>query len=1047
VQLPAAAAAEGRRVVIERAGSAEYFEVEEGADGLVRLSGGVSLLVSDTAKAESHRLSAREILYDRERNSVTARGAVRYRREAAGSFEEFAGEILEADLDDWSGIFVDGTLLRSGGGSGAAGAAAAGGAAKRAFSFSGDSIKRRAGDLILLDRAVVTSCDEADPHYSLHASRMWLLGPGEWAIADAVLRLGRVPVLWIPFFYYPSEEILFHPVIGYRAREGRFVQTTTYLVGRKPESTSTGFLSSLTGTTDKADGAREIKGIFLRSVPGPAPANESAFSQLKVMLDFYSGLGAFAGLDGKLQAAKPVERLEFQAGLGLSRSIFGNATTGYTPFVADEDWKSDWNSANFLGLELPLRFGLSLSGSLGFGKLKLSGDLPLYSDPWWDRDFRDRSEDMDWLGFSEKAAQTSPGKRSSFSQKLGLTYSWAPQSLKPLLASVDVSRLQASLTWLSKVGQKPAGQSAASFAADPTKEFFYPDVVRPLDLAMSLRGSLLSSASGKPAASSGGKAAAAGDIPLRSPWREEKSEEESSPPSEAAEKGGTAASKGKLGLEPAFRGLQAAPPWTAPAAASASKASWSLDWTLAPNLFFEDSFKNNKSSEWQKPEDIDLAERFYSLRFWKVAAGLSGSLSLAGMQGNLGLTWSQQAQESEFTADTAYVSDVANQRLADYKATSSKLGGTLKLSAKPLAAIPSLSGSSLSWSMDAALFGRSFDRLDAGTPLWKLQSPGWDKETITRHEAGASLALVLDGQSQQLGLTFALPPLAERYGANLALAAALAAVDVKLQANLKMSRPDAASDFAFDPLAASLNLGAPGGFSLGDSLSWDLENGRPISNQAKLSWGDASLSFTARRAIPQEPLLGVGWKQAGEESFLPQSFDASWKKSLKAEGSAMPASLALTSSYSQSLIRFTESTLSFGLSGNLKIGSGIALTMASSSQNKAAWRYWPGLFPQVDLIGGSEAWKVSILEDLANSFAFGDDARRTKSRFKLKSLSFGLTQDLHDWNLKVGVVSAPLYDSATKTYAIDTKITIDIAWKDIPPLKASLTRAQDAWTY
>ena len=38
----------------------------------------------------------------------------------------------------------------------------------------------------------------------------------------------------MPFFYYPKDEMIFNPVFGYKPREGYYVQTTTYLVGRKP---------------------------------------------------------------------------------------------------------------------------------------------------------------------------------------------------------------------------------------------------------------------------------------------------------------------------------------------------------------------------------------------------------------------------------------------------------------------------------------------------------------------------------------------------------------------------------------------------------------------------------------------------------------------------------------------------------------------------------------------------------------------------------------------------------------------------------------------
>ena len=107
-------------------------------------------------------------------------------------------------------------------------------------------------DTVILQKgSFTTSATPDDPLYQIRMSTVWLLAPGEWAVQDAVLMIGRVPILYLPGFFWPGDEFFFNPNIGLQAREGSFVQTTTYLLGRKPaQDTPFSFLqlSSASGT-------------------------------------------------------------------------------------------------------------------------------------------------------------------------------------------------------------------------------------------------------------------------------------------------------------------------------------------------------------------------------------------------------------------------------------------------------------------------------------------------------------------------------------------------------------------------------------------------------------------------------------------------------------------------------------------------------------------------------------------------------------------------------------------------------------------------------
>ncbi|MDP3179478.1 MAG: hypothetical protein Q8M76_16325, partial [Spirochaetaceae bacterium] len=354
-------------MTIERAAAASYGAIDETSD-IVHASGGVILALAEE-NGDTHRIEASEIIYDRARNAVTARGGVNYTRTAEGATEIFTGESLSANLDDWSGVFLDGKIRKAtaapAAGTATAKSAATPSASERGLVLSAETMLKRSADVMVFENGVISSCDEEDPHFAVRAGKVWLLGVREWAIQDALFSLGNVPVLWLPFFYYPGDELVFNPVFGYRSREGRYVQTTTYLMGRKPRSTTT--TSILKIADDGKDGPTELKGLFLRRVSGNAP--ETAGSTLKAMIDAYSSLGVSASLLGVFPKAGPLSSLNFFAGLGFSRTLFLDSSGSYSPFAASSGWKSDWNESTVLGLEIPLRYSIEFSSSFKLGPL------------------------------------------------------------------------------------------------------------------------------------------------------------------------------------------------------------------------------------------------------------------------------------------------------------------------------------------------------------------------------------------------------------------------------------------------------------------------------------------------------------------------------------------------------------------------------------------------------------------------------------------------------------------------------------------------------
>jgi hypothetical protein len=1061
---PPAAVESGRNITIEKAGSAEYFKMdsEEGSP-IIRISGGVVLRLNDEKKGESHLLEADQIVYDKDHDALSAVGSVHYRREKGTSVEEFRGETLNVSLSDWSGIFLDGKLLRNASTPASGSSGTGSSSSARSFGFQADTMIKRNGDILVLDDAIVSSCDAEHPHYSVRAKRLWLLGSKEWAIANAVVSVGEIPILWLPFFYFPSEEPVFHPVFGSRTREGRFVQTTTYLIGQKPTKKTSSILSMV--ATDSGE-AKELRGVYLRSVPGSKAKSDGA-SSLKLLADAYSSLGAAVGLVGAFPKAGPFQNLNFNLGLGMSRSISTTSfSTAYTPFFSEHGYEGIWNTQGIL----PFRFGASLSTTLKAGPLGLAISLPFYSDEYWDIDFNDRSEDMEWLKLSDSSTSTtssSVSTRSAFTDTISLSSSYQPKFLSPWLSSIDLSRLSASMSWLAKSNdellagyRKDPDYSGAAYllwGVDPARYFFYPSIFKPLDLSLALRGSLIpgsKQASSKTAAAASNGAGAA--LSLRSPWEEAAPSEEEKAGSPAA----TAASASAgLRLPERVPGF--------PAAGGSQSGALSLDWNVTPTAFIETKYLSDSASYydstarksysytgWTGPTDISLDSYLYQLLSYKVTGSLTASLSYPSGLGStsLGLSLSTQDQQRETVAadeiKKAYTSLLTSYKKTDWQYKQTKLASSFKTSFTPFANFFLLSPSSLSYSFEGFLYRYVYKSLASdGQPVYDEKPIAWDSESITTNSATLSLGIRTGAKTQTLGLTASYLPATEAYSGSLALAAGVdpfsASFSLSSRASRAIGSTATSSAFTFDPLSLGLVLSGPAELKLSDTFTYDIEKGYPKTNAATFAWGPFSASLNAGRSLSY--YIDNGWQSKGSEEFRVTSFATAFKNTWKTDAaSPLAASLSLDSSYTQSVLKFSDSVLAFNLGLSFKVTDSIDLSFSSSSQNASAWQYWPWLFASSLEGTGKTAdeWAKNPLYDIAQGFYFWDSDARSASLFKLKSLSVKLVRYLHDWDMSFTLSATPKLDTTSSPYKyiLNPVFQFLLTWRDMSDIKASFSR-------
>ncbi|MDR2747828.1 MAG: LPS-assembly protein LptD, partial [Treponema sp.] len=452
----------GRHIIIESARSTEYFTLDVVDEEYARLRGNVIISLKDGDA--SHRISAQDILYNRTRNQVTARGNVSYVKEEGDTIETFRGDSITVNLDSWATILTGGISERALSGE------------ETTYRFAGTVISRSEEEVTILKDAKITNGASSNSYWSLNATKLWLLPGADFALRNAVLKVGEIPILYLPFFYYPADEVIFHPVLGSRSREGNFIQTTTYLIGRpKPEDLKESSLTKILGSG--AGMEKERQGIFLRST-GKKLVNPGDAS-LKLLFDFYANLGLYFGLDMNTPNLGILKNFDFSAGFGRTRDVMPTTLNGlnsFTPYP-NFDGESEWNSSQLFSGNIPLRYRLKTSGSLSGDAGEFSWEIPHYSDPYVDRDFLNRAEAMDWFHIIQEGASfdevTDETVLSSYEWRLnGRISIRPPQKLAPYLTSLSFSNFSSTLLFNERDSSEywKLGNTWS-----PSRKFYIPD--------------------------------------------------------------------------------------------------------------------------------------------------------------------------------------------------------------------------------------------------------------------------------------------------------------------------------------------------------------------------------------------------------------------------------------------------------------------------------------------------------------------------------------------------------------------------------------------
>ena len=278
------------------------------------------------------------------------------------------------------------------------------------------------GSAIYEDGYIASSDD--DPLSSISASRITMLPGSDMLIENAVLNIGRLPIFYFPFFFFPGSRITGNPSFGFTSTRGAFLNTTFEIFGHSQliDNSDSSSFASIFSDVDESDnlvprGSYYTTDQDLSALESWADASES---HMAVMADAYQETGLHLGLDTRINL--------FDKSLGFD-SFSGVALT-YT---------NNANESNF-------RYYSENSLSYSFSGLSLLLSYPVYSDSNVLVDFGNRitSFSIESLFFqSPSFPSTYSSAITSFSRIAELKYS-LPSSLRSdYLSSLSISRLRA----------------------------------------------------------------------------------------------------------------------------------------------------------------------------------------------------------------------------------------------------------------------------------------------------------------------------------------------------------------------------------------------------------------------------------------------------------------------------------------------------------------------------------------------------------------------------------------------------------------------------
>ncbi len=320
------------------------------SEGVVTLEGNVSIDF-DFADRATKSLTASTVIVDSERAILTAIGDAKYTDNA----EDAAIKEIDADILTVKWEVMD--ILLTGGSTSTERENSE--KKKVTFSTSGERLAYLNEGAVVFDEGYITSNPET-AYSSISAQSIMILPGQDMFLSSATFNIGRVPIFYLPFFFFPGSRILGNPSFGFSSDRGAFVNTTFELIGSYPglESTdeSSSFSSLLKSTESR--GEESVTGYYYSETEEKNSLEQfasSTSSYLVLKADAYKGGrnatllrngGIHLGLEGAFNLFEKKLKLAFSLGLATPLSTgqknlryYGNTSLSFSQWGLSAEMK------------------------------------------------------------------------------------------------------------------------------------------------------------------------------------------------------------------------------------------------------------------------------------------------------------------------------------------------------------------------------------------------------------------------------------------------------------------------------------------------------------------------------------------------------------------------------------------------------------------------------------------------------------------------------------------------------------------------------------
>jgi hypothetical protein len=881
-------------------------------------------------------------------------------------------------------------------------------------------------------------------------------------------------MFYLPFFFKPGDELIFHPSFRYSDREGYIIQTTTYFLGRPEQQQASGGLSFLQMQEEDEGYRYERRGLFLHRT---GMEREDSWvvrsdSHVKMILDYYTHQGLFFGIDSLIADLDHLSELQVLAGAGFSSYLFSlpGYSEAYTPYRLDEEtgeFTTETQQPWVLGMPIPFRFGFDLSMDLDWEQGGISLQAPLYSDPYFRNRFTGRQETLGLEQFTSPDAETESGTAGSTlytDPVFTLRSRYHPDVddiLAPFVTSFSLDYLEARL----RLSQEDRLPMERTIETESPIGYYYPDVLTPVDTSLSIEGALFSSDSGgrerqdeEGAEREGETESGTGESAPSPPEGLKPPSEEGANRAEKDDSAGEIGEFGEIGKEEKIPPLR--PAEEREAVAPTGGFDHRLYYDFSSNLQYHTIYGNN--------EEADLTDIGFDPTYSSVSTAGSGDwryrAELAGerltLENTVGLDGKVRRHYREDPA-----TNISGYLEQDRKASYISVGNDLRITGALFPAFRRWNGSTLQYRLESDMYDLRYDSA-AETHLPNVFR--WEEEYLDTHETQLDMVFAETGRRFQFSNRTVLPPLDLSTRFNLQMHTD----SVDASASMQIREGEEAKP-VYGPLEIKGTLrfwsasrftqklmlleedGAQSSVSelefsffdrnlrLLQTLEWNIAAEEPQQSFSSLDLWWFSLDFDVRKASVYE-LEGFEWRETETERFAPYQFSAGidysyepdplWKRRVR-------LAAFVDSTVRADLRRFTDSSLVFGAGVRGSVAEFADFNFRISSENTAVYRYVPAWAEQVGRT------VKNPVDDLLDSLSLLDTLKRQRSSFNLNSLSLELVHHMPDWDLNIDYRGSYEINEEKTRYEWESEFTISLQWNPIPIVRREMIYEDDQFSF